>query len=344
MSKVVYLLGAGASYGKRKDSDNLTLDDVSLIEEGLPVVNEINDEIEYIIGIIDSVDLNDGNYKLKGQKCEVGDLKKELIKGFEWLLNESSRHATIDTFAKKLYLKNDIDNYGRLKFLLSSFFILEQKMHPYDKRYDTFLANILNKDLALPNDIFLMTWNYDVQLDMAYREYNEVGLPMVAPPETRRIDINSRVFKINGSANYYGQSHQDTLVFSRTNLSVLINLILVQLSFATKEGFYNSGTTDLLFAWEKNKFDEISKLLYDKISDAEVLVIIGYTFPFFNREIDREVFSHMPNLERIYVQDPNAEKVKISLKSILPTEKISSLLHDEDLIFDTSNFFLPPEL
>ncbi len=45
MSNVVYLLGAGASYGKRVDPEELTADDVSLIEEGLPVVNEINEEI-----------------------------------------------------------------------------------------------------------------------------------------------------------------------------------------------------------------------------------------------------------------------------------------------------------
>lgn len=344
MSRIVYLLGAGASYGKRKDPEELTMDDVSLIEEGLPIVSEINEEIEYVIGVINSIELDDGNYELKGKKCGVEDLKEELIKGFEWMLNESSRHATIDTFAKKLYLKNDINSYGRLKFLLSSFFILEQKLHPYDKRYDTFFANILNVDLALPNDTFLMTWNYDVQLDMAYREYNEMGLPMVTPPETLRINPNSRVFKINGSANYYGQNHQDTIVFSRTNLSVLLKLILVQLSFATKGGFYNGGTTDLLFAWEKNKFDEMSKMLYDKISDAEVLVIIGYTFPFFNREIDREIFSKLPNLKKLYIQDPNADKVKISLKSILPADKYTGLLHDENLIYDTSNFFLPPEL
>lgn len=345
MSKIVYLLGAGASYGKRVKPEDMTMDDVSYIMEGLPVVNEINDELNCVIGKIDSVELNDGNFKLRGVQCGADALKEELIDGFEWLLRESSRHATIDTFAKKLYLKNDINNYGRLKFLLSSFFFIEQNLHPYDKRYDTFLANILNKDLALPNDIFVMTWNYDVQLDIAFREYNEMGLSMVVPTEIRRIDPQSRVYKINGSANFYGINHQDTMVISHNNINALINnIILVQLSAATKNGIYDGGTTDLLFAWEKEKFDEMSGMLYKNISDAEILVIIGYTFPFFNREVDREIFSNMPNLEKIYVQDPNADKVKISLKSILPTDKFTSLLHDENLIYETSNFFLPPEL
>lgn len=344
MSKVVYLLGAGASFGKRKDPEELSMDDVSLIEEGLPIITEINKEIEYIIGVINSVDLDDGNYKLRGKRCAVDDLKEELISGYEWMLNESSRHATIDTFAKKLYLKGDNENYARLKFLLSSFFMFEQNLHPYDKRYDTFLANILNKDLALPNDLFLMTWNYDVQLDIAFREYSEIGLSMVCPTETRRLDTNSKVYKINGSANFYGKNYQDTFVFSHNKFSNLLNLILFMLSFVTKDGLYSDGITDLLFSWEKNKFDGISNALYDKISDAEVLVVIGYTFPFFNREIDREIMSNMFNLNKIYIQDPQAKKVKISLKSILPAEKYSSLLNDDDLIYDTSNFFLPPEL
>ena len=344
MSRIVYLLGAGSSYGKRINPEERTMDTVSLIEEGLPVVSEINDEIGYVIGVIENTKLDDDNYKLRGKICGVEDMRAELIKGFEWLLEESVRHSTIDTLAKKLYLKNDMENYGRLKFLLSSFFLLEQNLHPFDKRYDTFFANILNMELALPNDIFLMTWNYDVQLDLAYREYNELGLSMVVPTETRRIDPNSRVFKINGSANFYGHNHQDTIVLSCTDLGSLFNIILNQLSVATQKGFYDGGTTDLLFAWEKDKFDEMSDMLYAKISDARILVIIGYTFPFFNREIDREIFSNMPNLEKIYVQDPNADKVKISLKSILPVDKYTNLLHDEDLVYDISNFFLPPEL
>lgn len=52
----------------------------------------------------------------------------------------------------------------------------------------------------------------------------------------------------------------------------------------------------------------------------------------------------MPKLEKLYVQDPKADKVKIALKSILPLEKYANLLKDENLVYDTTNFFLPPEL
>lgn len=344
MSKVCYLLGAGASYGKRIDPENITMDDVSLIEEGLPIVSEIKEELEYVIGWVNSVELTGGDHILRGEKCEVDDLKNELIIGFEWLLNESSRHSTIDTFAKKLYLKGDNNNYGRLKFLLSSFFLIEQFLHPYDKRYDAFLANILNSQLRIPDDIFIMTWNYDVQFDIAYRDYNDLGLPMCIPQEKNNSNNNARLFKINGSANYFSSNYLDSSILLQDNSCLLLERILKQLSMTTERGSYSTGTTDLLFAWEKAKYDEISKILYQNISDAQVLVIIGYTFPFFNREIDREIFSKMPKLEKLYVQDPNADKVKIALKSILPSEKYANLFKDENLVYDTTNFFLPPEL
>jgi hypothetical protein len=256
---------------------------------------------------------------------------------------KSTQHATIDTFAKKLYLKGD-NEYGRLKFFLTSFFMVEQCIHPYDKRYDAFLASILNSDMNIPDDIFIMTWNYDVQLDIAYRDYQEWGLPMCVPPETGDVNKKARVFKINGSANYYWANQIDSCIYLKRDDSVLLDIILSQLSLTTNRGRFSDGTTDLLFAWEKKKFDELSYLLYDKITDAKVLVIIGYTFPFFNREVDREILGKMENLEKIYIQDPKAEKIMISLKSILPIEKYKSLVSTENLIFETSYFFLPPEL
>ena len=343
MSKVVYLLGAGASYGKRIDIEDSTEDDVSLIEEGLPVVNEINEEITNVINWVYETEVLDKSYSFMGKECSADELKNKLIDGFEWMKEKSTQHATIDTFAKKLFLKGD-NEYGRLKFYMSTFFMIEQHIHPYDKRYDAFLASILNFDMEIPEDIFIMTWNYDVQLDVAYRDYSEFGLPMCVPPETIDVNKKARVFKINGSANYYNANQLDSCVYLKSDDAAFLEKILCQLSITTNRGKYSEGTTDLLFAWERNNFDKLSDLLYDKISDAKVLVIIGYTFPFFNREVDREIFGKMTNLEKIYIQDPKAEKIRASLKSILPIEKYKSLVSTEDLIFETSNFFLPPEL
>lgn len=101
MSKVVYLLGAGASYGKRKQIIHRTMEGTISsgkysIAEGLPVVNEINTEISYLI---EDLKQSDENYESKDSK--MGQLINDLI----WLRNESTRHMTVDTFAKSFFCK-----------------------------------------------------------------------------------------------------------------------------------------------------------------------------------------------------------------------------------------------
>jgi hypothetical protein len=41
----------------------------------------------------------------------------------------------------------------------------------------------------------------------------------------------------------------------------------------------------------------------------EVLVIIGYSFPFFNREVDNALFMQMTSLKKIYIQDVNPQNI-----------------------------------
>jgi len=38
---------------------------------------------------------------------------------------------------------------------------------------------------------------------------------------------------------------------------------------------------------------------------------MGYSFPIFNRETDRTVFNHLPQLQKVYIQDPHAEQIKL---------------------------------
>ena len=54
---------------------------------------------------------------------------------------------------------------------------------------------------------------------------------------------------------------------------------------------------------------DVIKKYATSIEDADILVVIGYTFPFFNREIDRMIFSQMECLQKIYIQDPNANNI-----------------------------------
>jgi hypothetical protein len=72
-----------------------------------------------------------------------------------------------------------------------------------------------------------------------------------------------------------------------------------------------AGEPPIHFAWEPEFFAEhIKDRLQNICSVTEIFVVIGYSFPFFNRDTDRLIFSQFPNLthiEKIYVQVPRED-------------------------------------
>lgn len=344
MSKVVYLLGAGASYGKRNQDE--PKNSSKRIAEGLPVVNEIDDELGIVIDWVNNCDVTgaDKKYEYRGQSLDASSMKSMFIDDLTWLRDNAFQHATIDTFAKKLYLCNRASDYGKLKLLLSSFFLIEQVIHPFDKRYDTFFANILNRNAQIPDNIYIMTWNYDLQLDMVYREYGNGRLYECVPHDTWTETDSARVFRINGAGNYYAANNIESDWLLNMDNETLLDRIFNQYCIANRTTPFCDGCLQLLFAWEKYEFDKRRQILYDKIADAQVLVVIGYSFPFFNRETDREIFSKMEKLERIYIQDPYADDIKQFISSVLTEGQRTQLYPCIETKKNTANFFLPPEL
>ena len=55
------------------------------------------------------------------------------------------------------------------------------------------------------------------------------------------------------------------------------------------------------FAWEDEAVSRIKSVL-ESYNDATILVIIGYSFPYFNKRIDAKILASMPNLRTIYIQ------------------------------------------
>ena len=87
--------------------------------------------------------------------------QKELINDLQWLLDISSKHASVDTFARKLSIIGDSKNLKKLKVVLSVFFTFEQIIKQPDERYDSFFASLYNENGELPENIRILSWNYD---------------------------------------------------------------------------------------------------------------------------------------------------------------------------------------
>ena len=98
------------------------------------------------------------------------------------------------------------------------------------------------------------------------------------------------------------------------------------------------------YAWEHNIEDSFLQNAANTIKRTDVLVIIGYSFPAFNRKIDQFLFSnlHHNKIKKIIYQDPNGTKELIESLFENPSlfrNKIEILNNSKDL----NQFYIPTE-
>jgi hypothetical protein len=93
----------------------------------------------------------------------------------------------------------------------------------------------------------------------------------------------------------------------------------------------------LNFAWEKDKHSQKAiEYAKNKVSEAHVIVVIGYSFPDFNRFIDKEIFQNS-NPNKVYVQDLDPESIIEKLNGV------GSKLRPAEPITNTEQFWIPYE-
>ena len=150
-----------------------------------------------------------------------------------------------------------------------------------------------------------------------------------------------RIFKVNGSANFSDFNMVDSII-RNVDVTPIIQLIEYY-------GHLNADTSQmgfqfhshLSFAWEiSEKQNQLMGLIKQTTVDTESIVVIGYSFSYFNREIDRAIFAGMPNLKTIYIQDPNPDAVEPSLRAALPELSKVKIEYQKDC----TQFYLPREL
>ena len=356
MSNIVYLLGAGSSRGRRAENDlsfpteqyingtrHLGNSKCANIISGLPIVSEISGRLELFIQKLWDV------YN-KESKQNNNSSVKTLIDDMQWLKDSSANHSTIDTFAKKLFLTYKQPDYQRLKNCLLVFLLYEQLIKKPDQRYDTFLASILHNNVTdFPNNISIISWNYDYQLELAYQEYlPHESLETISNHYLHSFDKNTdgkyeepyhkrnrfQVLKLNGSSFV-----SDVLLTSVKKGQEVLFLIELYPKLTPKNNLIS-------FAWER-MMPTFEKRLSDSFLDTDILVVIGYSFPFFNREIDRKIFSGMPKLKKIYIQDPYADNVRTGIIATISDEQRFANKIEDHIVpirVDSNQFFLPPEL
>ncbi len=331
--KITYLFGAGASCNT------------------LPLVSNFSAFIESLINHLNNYEnrLSASEFfsDLDTQKSKKV-YQDELIDSFKWILRESRRHASIDTFAKKLFLKKDQLKLERLKHCLSFYFILEQAKNGLDLRYDAFFASILSNLETLPEEIKIISWNYDYQIELAFSDYIESKkindlyskLKVYSKFINNEVKSGFGVFKLNGTTALRDDLSGETIIEKLPSILdklLLEKIVRIHNSITT----YNDYKSALSFAWEEEPTKiSIVDHAVRQTAETECLIIIGYSFPFFNRDIDRLLVNSMGHLKKIYFQDLNPELIIDRFKSIRNDISNDNLIP----IKNTEQFFLPPEL
>lgn len=340
MAEVTYLLGAGASANR------------------IPIVKNIDESLKRVI--IDFQQLRnlnpiDGHSDIYLSDQDSVNNIPRILADLEWMRDNNEAHSSIDTFAKKLFLTRDTD-LGRLKLVLSFYLTYLQIINKPDKRYDNFWASILKINKLLPKKIKILSWNYDFQLEQSY--INMTGLQNLSSAQQWLNFLNHErgtgffedegfgIVKLNGSAKIKYPDLNHKLYFfdgdynsnKRSDLQQLINRYVRARDLL-------ENTSLISFAWETN-VQAIKTTLTDFLAKTEVLAVIGYSFPFFNREIDIELFKLMKNLQKIYIQDTDPKGIKERIAEIIDIETTSDefIIDKAILNYNVDQFVFPKEL
>lgn len=354
MANVTYLIGAGASAGKRKGADIL---------EGLPCVADIKRRLEILISAFQMAKFPD-DFDWRNVQLDLNSLedwenaKNTIIEDLKEFKSICDNNATIDTYAKKLRLKSDYAGLAYIERLLTFYFILEQILLPPDSRYDTFLASILEEGMLFPEYIKVISWNYDSQFEIAFNEYEQSFDLNIGNKINVKEDKKYDIIKINGSARFdrmeylpimrkkwiekIENSKEELKTLDTVKLQILLgDIITLYKSFVFHSNPTRRNNTQLSFAFDDTHYNNVIYNHVNEImSNTDVLVVIGYTFPFFNREIDRKILNHLRPQVKVYIQDKYPNRIKQNFRAVKNTIPEGHI----ELKEETDQFFLPPEL
>ncbi|MFP9099886.1 hypothetical protein ACLI09_12620 [Flavobacterium sp. RHBU_24] len=342
--KITYFLGAGASY------------------QALPIWKaqgqSMIDLAYYIMTFVARRDGTPNNQLIYPELFKDIRLTEFCLKLISFG-EHAQEYGSIDIYAKRLYLTDNHEELNELKYCLSvyfdiwenflhkSFFLKEVEGVRYnkiDKRYYSLLSVILNKldgEPKLNENISFITWNYDLQLEMAFDSF----LPR---PSSSFEDLDSKiqfmdnqnharkVLHLNGFRGifYDGDKHYENVDKDRClSLEDYLERLLDNYT-QFKNPDYNNC---IKYAWESNS--EALTEAKDIMSKTDVLVIVGYSFPAFNRKLDIELiheFESGEGFKRTIYQDPFAND-----------DIVNSIFYDSSRVElkkeNISQFYIPHE-
>lgn len=222
----------------------------------------------------------------------------------------------------------------------------------FDYRYDSFFASILkhdiNKNLVIPKNINFISWNYDFQMEIAYMNFSGCNLNaaidslnVTGTPQQifERPVTDSHLIKLNGTAGFLSNNKFGEMFdFSEHTLDDEYFRLCKDILLKKTDKIQNS----IRFSWEEHPLKNLAiELAEKKINNSDVVIVIGYSFPYFNREVDRKIFDSVrkgKNL-KVYIQSPAD-----SINSVVARFNAIAPSITPELFTETDQFLIPNEL
>lgn len=356
MANVTYLLGAGASF------------------HSLPLVLEIPTHLQIFADYVFKLPLG-GKQKSYGN--DIIELKNEVddyntIDSYARMLFLSEKAESKIKLAKlksilcglfmfeqlkKRYpiatLPQSIDSGMPVKPNANDFQKLGKTL---DARYKSWFGKII-KGRCLNDEVNIISWNYDLQIEIGLESvigcsYNSVTscgsifphpLFDVKNVKTTKLALYHelpKVVKLNGTAGVFRTSERfDNIYISQEeffddHIDVLLDVHKEAL------GRYVNYNPYLLFAWENENTNEVAIEYARKLIErTNVLVVIGYSFPDYNRPIDSIIFQNS-RVRRVYLQVPQKDYNTILSKR---SASINITGREVSCVDNLVEFFIPPE-
>lgn len=357
MSKVTYLLGAGASYGTRGvDEKGRTH-----FLRGLPVLSEMESAIDSLIPK-NSYGKGDASL-IKIPNAQIIEPYKyeHLVRALEELKEMCASYPTIDALARQLYVtkkdyKTSFENriyYEDLKRILSVALLMLQSHQKRDLRYDGFIASVIKDNKQLP-PMTILSWNYDAQFELAYSGYSEdryipnlwKELNVLNKTYPTEFDVGKAfaMIKLNGTAFFSDRNHPTTV--NGRDVGGIRDCFFgdykPQDKYQYGAEYANAGAflrTTLSYAWEPINNDFFRQQIFQRVFNTETLIVIGYSFPYVNNDIDSYILANMPGLRTVYIQDPNYADVKERIETMIPKKPVTVEYEPKN----DKQFFIPKE-
>lgn len=278
--EITYIFGAGASY------------------YSMPLVKNFESRFRFFLSYLRGIVHTSGH--------------KKFLKDSEEFIDQVKAHLSFDTFFKKLFHTRKDELILNYKAVLLTYFIFEhiievdtfnsltksdEKTHPIDPRYEALIAGLLKpvQGFSFGRKINFITWNYDLNLLLALRNFKEGG-GSVYDFITNSV-VERGFFQIGNEVNVY---HINGYVYHRllNNIGKANSILLPGIMMSIIEEYSIKGSEifenaqKINFAWEilpkkegQQLPDIINKAMH-AIQNSESVVLIGYSLPAYNRIYD----------------------------------------------------------